>query len=374
MSDAATAARECARRIDALVLWLGLAPARKEQGCFKPLNPTRADRRPGSFVIYGAGHAKAGGWVDFATGDKGDAFDLLSYCQIGRIDRRESLAIARRFLGWDGAKALPPTPARQALEADLKAAEERAAAERADHRRSAQAQWLKARPLAPGGAVWRYLTLARGVDLMALSAPPRALREIPDAKHKESNSWFPVMCALISGPDGVPWATHRTWLVKDGSGKAPVDPPRKIWPAGFWGGAIRISRGASGLTPADAPANSDVLAITEGVEDALTVAAAAPEWRVWAAGVLGNMGQVIVPACCRAVVLIRDADEEAKRRAGDEAAAAKAAGVWRKVLRDMAGQCAPRGLALYDVAPRQTKDFNDALRSHLAALAKAEGL
>jgi hypothetical protein len=43
------------------------------------LNPTRADRRPGSFKVVIVGH-RAGVWADFATGDRGgDPISLAAY-------------------------------------------------------------------------------------------------------------------------------------------------------------------------------------------------------------------------------------------------------------------------------------------------------
>jgi hypothetical protein len=43
------------------------------------LNPTRADRRPGSFKVVMVGH-HAGVWGDFATGDRGgDPISLAAY-------------------------------------------------------------------------------------------------------------------------------------------------------------------------------------------------------------------------------------------------------------------------------------------------------
>ena len=43
------------------------------------LNPTRADRHPGSFKVVIVGH-RAGAWADFATGDRGgDPISLAAY-------------------------------------------------------------------------------------------------------------------------------------------------------------------------------------------------------------------------------------------------------------------------------------------------------
>src|SRR5690349_8309632 len=56
-------------------------------------NPTRADRRPGSFKVCLAGK-RAGAWADFATGDKGgDVISLAAYlCDLSQADAARYLA------------------------------------------------------------------------------------------------------------------------------------------------------------------------------------------------------------------------------------------------------------------------------------------
>jgi hypothetical protein len=45
---------------------------------YTALNPTRADRRPGSFKV----NIRTGRWSDFATGDKGgDPISLVAYLE-----------------------------------------------------------------------------------------------------------------------------------------------------------------------------------------------------------------------------------------------------------------------------------------------------
>jgi hypothetical protein len=371
--DIKVIAGECARRIGELGPWLGLAPWVERDGVYKPLNTLRGDRNPGSWVIYGARHAKAGGWIEYATGDKGDAIDLIAYVRAGSPKRRDiGRAEALRFLGWsatDAPAALPPEAVAE-LAAQRAAAEAREAADIAAKRQRAKGSWLHARPLAAGDVVTTYLA-GRGLDLARLGAPPRALRLEPGANHRESGQRWPAMIAMITGPDGACWGVHRTFLAADGSGKAPVNPPRKIWPGGFWGGAIRISRGASNLAPAEAAAkgHADIVAITEGVEDALTVALACPDWRVWAAGALGAMGAIDPPPGCRAIVLIRDNDELGK----DGVALEAAHKAWSRVLDQAAGRCRAAGVALYVARPKGgAKDFNDALQA-LARKAAADG-
>ena len=60
-----------------LVRWL---PGGKRIGKeYIALNPTRADRKPGSFKVVIVGH-RAGVWADFATGDRGgDPISLAAY-------------------------------------------------------------------------------------------------------------------------------------------------------------------------------------------------------------------------------------------------------------------------------------------------------
>ncbi len=57
------------------------------------LNPTRADRSPGSFRI----NLDSGLWADFATGDRGgDAISLFAYLN-GLQQGQAARALAQRF-------------------------------------------------------------------------------------------------------------------------------------------------------------------------------------------------------------------------------------------------------------------------------------
>src|SRR5579864_6331573 len=63
---------------------------------------------------------------------------------------------------------------------------------------------------------------------------------------------------------------------------------------GYAGGAIRLWRGASGKPLREAPAG-ETIDLTEGIEDGLSVAVAAPECRVLAAISLSNMANLAAP-------------------------------------------------------------------------------
>ncbi|MCE7026411.1 DUF7146 domain-containing protein [Jiella avicenniae] len=281
------------------------------------LNPTRADRRPGSFWIRLK--PPIGVWCDHATGEGGDLFKLIQY-----IERLPDYAAVRAwslaFLGWS--KDMPkPTAAK--IAADRRRAEaltqKRAAlgeASLADNRRRALGLWLTGEPM---GAeiptlVRRYLA-GRGI---AIDRLPNALRFLPSHDYRladGSRIARPCIPALMTGPDGKPWAVHRTWLEPDGSAKAVFpDPernkPRKIWPAGWQGAVIRLSKGDSGVSPEEAGRTGEIgpLGIVEGWEDGLPIVIARPDFRVWAAGTLGNIGHVPMLGCIESAIVFADND------------------------------------------------------------------
>jgi hypothetical protein len=65
-------------------------------GEYVPLNPTRADHRPGSFKI----NVRTGQWADFACGDKGgDIISLVAYLE--GTTQAEAARMLARMLGLD---------------------------------------------------------------------------------------------------------------------------------------------------------------------------------------------------------------------------------------------------------------------------------
>ena len=132
-----------------------------------------------------------------------------------------------------------------------------------DARRSeiALAIWQSAKP-AQGTPVETYLA-SRGIDL----PPPDALRFHAGLKHPSGGIW-PAMVALVTnGADGTPLAIHRTFLARDGGGKAPVD-PQKMMLGPCRGGAVRLAD------------PGDVLMVGEGIETCLAAMQATghPAW------------------------------------------------------------------------------------------------
>ena len=68
-------------------------------GEYVALNPTRADRRPGSFKV----NLRTGRWSDFATGDKGgDPVSLVAYLE--GVSQAEAARRLARMLSLDTRK------------------------------------------------------------------------------------------------------------------------------------------------------------------------------------------------------------------------------------------------------------------------------
>lgn len=137
--------------------------------------------------------------------------------------------------------------------------------------------------------------------------PPEGhLRFVPSLRHGPSGQDFPALVALVTDAlTGEPMTLHRTYLAHDGSGKAPVDPARLLMKdLPKRGGVIR-------LWPDDEVTHG--LAITEGIETALTAAHAFEP--VWACIDAGNMAELPVLPGVSSLTIVADHD-----RAGSEKA------------------------------------------------------
>ena len=186
-------------------------------------------------------------------------------------------------------------------------------------------------------AIWQSSTPAEGTPVETYFAsrgihltPSDALRFHAGLKHRSAGIW-PAMVALVTrGVDDVPLAIHRTFLARDGSGKAPVD-PQKMMLGPCRGGAVRL-----------APAGG-VLMVGEGIETCLA-AMQARGLPAWAALSTSGLLALDLPPDVRDVIVLADGDEAGK------AAARGAALRWKREGRRVRIACPPQGL-----------DFNDML-------------
>ncbi len=317
-----------------------LLPAGKREGSEWRVGSLAGE--PGRSLSIHLFGTRAGVWSDFASGDAGDALDLVAavlFCG----DKRLALAWARRRLGLGDGPA--PVPQRQAPPAPAPAVID---AEAEARRGAALRIFLAAQTTLSGTPAASYLA-ARGIDLAELGRQPRSLRFAPSLSNRESGQHWPAMVAAVTNGAGEHVATHRTWLAKDAGGiwrKAPLRDP-KMSLGKVSGGCIRLWRGGTGKPLALAPDGESVV-IAEGIETALSVVIACPELRVLSAVSLPNMARVVLPQTVRTVILCADND-------GPNESAAR--GLQRAV-----DHFAAEGRIVKVAVPPCGKDFNDTLR------------
>jgi putative DNA primase/helicase len=186
-------------------------------------------------------------------------------------------------------------------------------------------------------AIWQYAKPAQGTPVETYLASrgiclptPDALRFHAGLKHPSGGIW-PVMVALVTnGADGTPLAIHRTFLARDGAGKAPVDPQKMMF-GPCRGGAVRLAD------------PGDVLMVGEGIETCLS-GMKASGYPAWAALSTSGLRGLDLPKDVRDVIVLADCDE------AGEAAAQDCALRWRRQGRRVRIARPPHGL-----------DFNDLL-------------
>lgn len=339
MHDATDIARMLAAHTPALVA--ELLPAGRRDGAEWRAGSLAGE--PGRSLGVHLFGSKAGVWSDFASGETGDALDLVAGA-LYHGDKRAALAWARRWLDLgDAAAPAPhrptPPPSSPAGQADAEAEARRGAALR---------MFVAAHPNLAGTPAAAYLA-TRGIDLAELGRQPRSLRFAPALWNRESGQHWPALLAAVSDAAGAHVATHRTWLAKDAGGiwkKAPLRDP-KMSLGSVAGGCIRLWRGASGKPLAQAP-EGEAVVIAEGIETALSVVIACPERRVLSAVSLSNMARLALPPAVRTVILAKDND-------GENASAARA-------LARAIEHFEAEGRAVKIAVPPCGKDFNDTLR------------
>jgi Toprim domain len=335
--DIGVVAGMLADRIDSLV-HLTLPNARRE-GAEWRVGSLAGE--PGRSMAIHSGGGRSGVWADFSTGERGDALDLVA-AVLFRGDKAAALTWSRRWLGIESGDPAAIEQHRQ------RAAERREQARQDDDRRRSWATrlFLAAQTSLADTPASTYLA-SRAIDLAQLGRQPRALRFHPSLWSEESGRHWPAIVAAISNGDGRMVGCHRTWLKPDGGGKAPLRDP-KLSLGAYRGGCIRLWRGAGGKPLKDA-APGEAIVVSEGIEDGLSVAIAAPEFRVVCAVSLSNLGNLELPPAITEVIVIAQNDP-----VGSQAA---------KAL-DRAVQMLLRQGRRVRIArpPAEVKDANDLLR------------
>lgn len=145
---------------------------------------------------------------------------------------------------------------------------------------------------AAGSLVVTYLE-SRGLHLPQSAA----IRFHPALKHPAGETWPALVALVTTGQDNMPKAIHRTFLARDGTGKAPVT-PAKMMLGSVKGGAVRLSNGVGPLV------------IAEGIETALSLVdgLAHVDPRIWAALSTSGVAGLDLPAPAGDLVIAPDGD------------------------------------------------------------------
>lgn len=284
-------------------------------------------------IAKALGHAQraAGGWIAACPvpthgkgkGDRHPSLSIADAAEPGRVlvrchagcDQAAVIDALRARGLWGGGGGDRPATAPALVRDDG-----------AETRRLQALEIWKASQPAAGTLVETYLR-SRG---LALPAGCLALRFAPSLKHPSGGRW-PAMIAAVRGADGGFIGVHRTFLARDGRGKAPIFPP-KMSLGPIAGGAVRLAPAAVRLI------------IGEGIESTLG-AMAAGDLPGWAALSTSGLKALKLPAEVREVIIAADGDLP-----GEEAAVAAA--------RRWAGE----GRRVRIARPPEGKDFADAAR------------
>lgn len=197
-----------------------------------------------------------------------------------------------------------------------------------DHNRTAVALRLWAETAELRRTLAEAYLASRGITVGS-----SALRFHPSLKHPSGSRWPAMVALVVDGLTGKPIAIHRTFVTRNGNGKAPVE-PEKMMLGPCRGGAVRLAEA------------TDKLLVGEGIESTLSAmqAAGIP---AWASLSTSGMKTLALPPSVRDVVILADGDEAGER------AAVQAARRWK-----VEGRC------VRIARPPRGEDFNDIVRRH----------
>lgn len=267
---------------------------------------------------------RMGQWRDYAMdgsrdGAGGDMLELVRMVRTGG-DMVAAIKWAKAYLGIDQNIDAGALERRRIADRAEQAARERAHAdEMARNRSRAQALFFGAVPI-PGTPAQSYLT-SRAIEPSALGNAPASLRYRPDVwcsvrSPGANRAKFPAMIAAIFGLDGQMLGVHRTyldisqWCHATRSGvvtKAPLGKEAKRTFGLSLGGHIPVWKGCHRQTLRDIP-DGTAIYLSEGIEDALSVACCDPSLRVIAGVSLSKLGHVALPPQMGPLVMVAQRD------------------------------------------------------------------
>lgn len=266
---------------------------------------------------------RAGVWCDFAAGKGGDAIDLVAAVRFGD-DKGAAIRWARSWLGLDG---LDPARLKATQAASAAKAARPDDAKTDDERRDAAARMFRGGKSFTDAHFGNFAKTpaadylhGRGITFNQLGRVPGCLTYTGQAWNGELQTNIPAMLAGVYIRGSIV-GVHRTFLQITGAGAASkaMVANAKLTLGPIRGGIIPLWRGASARSWAalwDAELDlawpeTDAdwrVTLCEGIEDALSLAIAAPERRIVACVSLANMGSAVLPPCVTDVTIAADND------------------------------------------------------------------
>ncbi|WP_072389403.1 toprim domain-containing protein [Hyphomicrobium sp. CS1BSMeth3] len=226
------------------------------------------------------GQRAAGKWTDGATGEHGDLLDVIRE-SLGLIDFRDVTDEARRFL------SLPRSE--PDLQFTFYTTPAPTGSPEAARRLIAASQPIR------GTLVETYLRHRCIDDLHDV----RALCFHPCCYYRPEDDGptqiWPAMIARVTDLRGQITGAHRTWLDRNGVGKAPVETQRKAM-GSLLGHAVRFGPSA------------EVMVAGEGIETMLSLRMALTGMPMMAALSAGHLSAILFPDPLRRLYIARDID------------------------------------------------------------------
>ena len=278
--DATDLAQRLGRQAEAVCRFY-LSNGRK-QGNYWQVGDVRNTAGRSMFVrLHDSAKGVAGKWSDPATGEHGDLLDVIRE-SLGLSDFADVAEEARRFLSL-------PHPEPEPVTFRARTPPVPSGSSEAAHR-----LWRMTQPIT-GSAAEAYLRKRGITDLRGTAN----LRFHPNCYWRPegdgpTETW-PAMIAAVTDLNGKVTGAHRTWLARDGSAKAPIDPPRKAM-GDLLGNAVRFGEA------------QDVMAAGEGIETILSLRQAMPQMPLVSALSAGHLAAILFPADLRRLYIVRDND------------------------------------------------------------------
>ena len=250
-----------------------------------------------------SGPGAAGKWTDAANGQYGDLLDLIRLNR-GYHRLADALHEARAFLG---------DPAR----GSSAASNQRSPDTRAGARRLFAMSWN-----VKGTVAETYLR-GRGItaplDLPSLRFHPACYYRSHDRAPLEQ---WPALIAAVTDLSRIVTGIQRTWLARDGTGKAPLDDPRRAMGA-LLGNGVHFGPAAHACPGLAAR----VLAAGEGIETMLSLKSLLPPMPMVAALSATHLAALLLPADLVRLYVAADNDAAGHAAAAKLLRRARAAGI-----------------------------------------------